>query len=145
MADGSNQMIISGTLRTIGSTLMADGSTWTVDGSTQTVGGGTLMSVRETQTVESNTLMFGGGTLMSNDQHLLDSSIANTTRSRHHQAKQHLPVCLHKVRIQSCTLHVVELDSIRTIARRVQVREENLYFLLTLLFSFHPIFICGSD
>jgi hypothetical protein len=34
------------------------------------------------------------------------------------------------MKIRSCTLHVVELDSIRTIVRRVQNREENLYLLL---------------
>jgi hypothetical protein len=32
---------------------------------------------------------------------------------------------------------VAELDSVRIIAHRVQIREENLYFLLTLLFSLY--------
>jgi hypothetical protein len=30
---------------------------------------------------------------------------------------------------------MAELDSIKTIARRMQIREENLYLFLTLLFS----------
>jgi hypothetical protein len=37
------------------------------------------------------------------------------------------------------------LDSIRIVVRCVQIREENLYLLLTLLFSLYPIFILKSD
>jgi hypothetical protein len=37
------------------------------------------------------------------------------------------------------------LDSIRILPRRVQVREENLYLLLTLLSSLYPIFMYRLD
>jgi hypothetical protein len=40
---------------------------------------------------------------------------------------------------------MTELNSIRIIARHVQIREENLYHLLILLFSLFPILICRSD
>jgi hypothetical protein len=39
---------------------------------------------------------------------------------------------------------VAELNSIRIIARRVQIREENLYLLLTLLFSFSQYLYAGQ-
>jgi hypothetical protein len=40
---------------------------------------------------------------------------------------------------------MAELDSIRIIAFGVQISKENLYLLITLLFSLYPIFICRSD
>jgi hypothetical protein len=40
---------------------------------------------------------------------------------------------------------VTEFDSIRMIARHVQIKEENLYFLLTSLFSLYSILIWRSD
>jgi aryl carrier-like protein len=36
---------------------------------------------------------------------------------------------------------VAGLDSIRILPYRVQIREENLYLLLTLLFSLYPIYV----
>jgi hypothetical protein len=49
------------------------------------------------------------------------------------------------MKIRSCTPHVTEFDSIRIIVHHVQIREENLYLLCTLLFSICLIFICRSD
>jgi hypothetical protein len=40
---------------------------------------------------------------------------------------------------------VAGLDSIRILPCRVQIKEENLYVLLTLLFSLYPIFMCRLD
>jgi hypothetical protein len=40
---------------------------------------------------------------------------------------------------------MVDLDSIRIIAHRAQIREENIYFLLTLLFPLYPILTSRSD
>jgi hypothetical protein len=54
----------------------------------------------------------------------------------HHQAKQH-------PQDEDPILHAV-LDSIRIIARREQIGEENLYLFLTLLFSICPVFVCTS-
>jgi hypothetical protein len=68
------------------STLTVDGGTLTVDGSTQMVDDGTLMVV-------DNTLMVDGDTQTSDGQHGLGSAVTGTTRSRHHQAKQHPHVC----------------------------------------------------
>jgi ArsR family metal-binding transcriptional regulator len=42
------------------------------------------------------------------------------------------------VKIRSCMPCLTELSSIRIIVRRVQIREENLYLLLTLLFYIFP-------
>jgi hypothetical protein len=42
-------------------------------------------------------------------------------------------------------LRVTELNSIRIITHSVQIREENLYHLLMLLFSLFLILICRSD
>jgi hypothetical protein len=69
-------------------------------------------------------------------QHRLSSVVAGTTWLHHHQAKQH-------PQDEDPILHAV-LDSIRIIARREQIGEENLYLFLTLLFSICPVFVCTS-
>jgi hypothetical protein len=81
-----------------------------VTGCTRTVDSGTL-------TVNGSTLMVNGGSQMSDDHHRAGSATASTSRLRHHQAKQHPHVCSHKAKIRSCMLHVIELDSIKMIAR----------------------------
>jgi hypothetical protein len=69
-----------------------------------------------TRIVDGSTVMVGDGMQMSDDQYRLGSAIASMSWSRHHQAKQHPHICWHKVKIQSCTLRVTELDSINIIA-----------------------------
>jgi hypothetical protein len=82
---------------------------------TLAVNGGTL-------TAGDDTLAIDGGTLMSGSQHRLGSAVTRPNNTL-------------KTKIQSCTPHMAKLDSIRTIVIRVQIREENLYLFLTLLFS----------
>jgi hypothetical protein len=40
---------------------------------------------------------------------------------------------------------MAELDSIRIIIHHCADQGKNIYFLLTLLFSLYPVFICISD
>jgi hypothetical protein len=65
--------------------MVADGTRTVVD-STRMINDGT-------QTVNGGTLTVSGGTETSDDQHRLGSAIVGTTRSCHHQAKQHPHVC----------------------------------------------------
>jgi hypothetical protein len=72
---------------------MINGGTWTVDGGTRMIDGGNRTVDGGTLMVTGGTLTVGGGTQMSDDQHGLGSAVASTSRSRHHQAKQHPHIC----------------------------------------------------
>jgi hypothetical protein len=121
MIDDSTMTVIGGTWTVDGGTLMVTDGTWTIDG-------GTLTIANNTQTIDDNTLTVGGGTQTSDDQHRLDSSVAGTTQSRHHQAKQH-------PQDEDWILHATRgrVGFNKDHIRHVQIREESLY-LLTLLF-----------
>jgi hypothetical protein len=72
---------------------MVDGGTMMVTSDTCTVDGGTLVVAGGTQMFDGSTLTVDGGTKTSDDHHRLDSVIASTSQSRHHEAKQHPHVC----------------------------------------------------
>jgi hypothetical protein len=76
-----------------------DGGTLIVTSGTHTVNGGTLTVASGTRIVDNSTLTVGGGTQTSDDQHRLGNTVASTSRSRRHQAKEHPHVCWHKAKI----------------------------------------------
>jgi hypothetical protein len=86
--------------------------------STLRVNGGTLTRAIASVTQHRHHQHYSVVTSRHN-QHRLDNAIASTTQSRRHQVKQHPHICLHMMKIRSCTSCVVELDAIRIIAHHV--------------------------
>jgi hypothetical protein len=158
VVSGGTLMVGDGTLAAGNDTLAASGGNLMVDRGTLTAGDGMLAVSDGTLMVDCSTRTVDSGTLTSDNQHRLSGAIANATRyliTRMSQWRHNSTAITEsavvsparlgyvitrpnktlKMKIQSCTLHVVKLDSIRTIVRHVQTREENLYHILTLLFS----------
>jgi hypothetical protein len=133
-----------------------------IDGCTLTVSGDTLMDVpwwsithatpsRHNLEVTSATWLGGGVTSMTQRRHHATTNTDSAPPSSAWLGRvitrpsNTFPFASTKRRSDLARRTVAELDSIRIMAYRVQIRDENLYILLTLLFSLYPILICRSD